>query len=380
MSLLLALIFSRFAGPYRLAYWSALIFYGLGSEYWAYIFGSYDLYVLLYLLGLNALLLAFIYGLRINVSDSVPILSQRGAKLIFILLIISTFILFYNEFGGVRDYLSLGRQSAYLVRQGGSPLFDLAIFISLLFGSRYISVESTYFMKVLLIVAIVFLFLIGDRRMSLLVFFPLFLWLAKKRKSTFVITGILLLCVFILVGISRSGVELISFSYKRVLPFIVPNEPWLVFSIYKDVCEEGIRFYGKSYIDAVALLSPSSLRPEGLMPLSKWYMYNWHYGLWKQGNTYAFSPVAEAYINFGVMGFLLALPLSIFAGYVLKKVTYILHPMTCLGVTSYWVFIYPRLSYSNLLKDSMYVAVFSILIICFIEFKGIINVRNSKSN
>lgn len=380
MSLLLALIFSRFVGPYRLAYWSALIFYGLGAEYWAYLFGAYDIYVLLYLLALNALLLAFIYGLCINVSVSVPLLTKREAKSIFIFLTISSFLLFINEFGGVEDYLSLGRQSAYLVRQGGSPLFDLAIFISLLFGARYITVESTFLVKALLIAMIAFLFLIGDRRMSLLVLFPLFLRLAKKKKSTFVIIGSMLLSIFSFVGIYRSGAQFTLSDYHLIVPFIVPNEPWLVLNIFKDVCEEGIRFYGKSYIDAVALLLPSSLRPEGLMPLSKWYMYNWHFGLWKKGSTYAFSPVAEAFGNFGGLGFLLALPLSTLAGYILKKVTYLLNPITCIGVTSYWVFIFPRLSYSNLLKDSMYVAVFSILIICFVELKGIVNVRNSRNS
>ncbi len=116
------------------------------------------------------------------------------------------------------------------------------------------------------------------------------------------------------------------------------------------------------------------------MPLSKWYMYNWHYGLWKKEVPMHSRLLQEAFGNFGGLGFLLALPLSTLAGYILKKVTYILNPITCIGVTSYWVFIFPRLSYSNLLKDSMYVAVFSILIICFVEFKGIINVRNSRNS
>jgi hypothetical protein len=91
-------------------------------------------------------------------------------------------------------------------------------------------------------------------------------------------------------------------------------------------------------------------------------MESFHPLLAKAGNTYAFSPVAELHLNWGYSGILITALLWFSLG---RAYAYILNVFAYRhveGLGSYWVFIFPRLSFSNALKDLLFLTVFVVIV------------------
>jgi hypothetical protein len=62
---------------------------------------------------------------------------------------------------------------------------------------------------------------------------------------------------------------------------------------------------GASYLDAIGVTVPRFIWPDRPMAAGEWYAAHFYPERWETGGAYGFSPVAEAYWNFGIFGVLL---------------------------------------------------------------------------
>jgi hypothetical protein len=64
--------------------------------------------------------------------------------------------------------------------------------------------------------------------------------------------------------------------------------------------------YGGTYLSAAAVAVPSLLWPGRPLATGEWYASDFYPGVWEVGGAFAFSPVAEAWLNLGMAGVWLA--------------------------------------------------------------------------
>jgi oligosaccharide repeat unit polymerase len=60
--------------------------------------------------------------------------------------------------------------------------------------------------------------------------------------------------------------------------------------------------WGASYIEAIGVLVPQVIWPGRPLPAGEAYAADLYGSVWEQGGAYGFSPIAEAYMNFGAPG------------------------------------------------------------------------------
>ncbi|HEU4880560.1 MAG TPA: O-antigen polymerase, partial [Gemmatimonadaceae bacterium] len=60
--------------------------------------------------------------------------------------------------------------------------------------------------------------------------------------------------------------------------------------------------WGSTYVTEFAVLVPRVLWPDRPLSLSEWYAARFYPEVWSEGGAFSFSPVAEAYLNFGLAG------------------------------------------------------------------------------
>lgn len=88
--------------------------------------------------------------------------------------------------------------------------------------------------------------------------------------------------------------------------------------IVTDVPREYPFLWGRSYLNAIVGLLPSRLLPWEVENLSRWYVRTYYPDTWQSGGGRGFSQIAEAYMNFGLLG-----PAVVFfiAGWHLRRVS-----------------------------------------------------------
>lgn len=362
MSLILALVFGRFLNNLRIPFVLSLLFYGGTAEYWAYHYKEYSLLLLGYLVVLALLLFVFCWAANDIGRNGVP--GSVGAHLVF--FIITALLAFYfvrRDYGGLGNILNMNRASFYLLRQEGNPLFDVCLF-SALSQFAILYRKSSRWLFFIILLPLVFLVLsLGDRRILLLLIFPLIYRSGNSIYSTRTIVIVVFTTIFfLLTGIWRIN-NSFDFSFLQsveIVKLLIPNESWLVYGIFNDIYHDVSEYmYGFTYIEGLLLMIPDFLWDFDIEPLSKWYVRIWHHELWKNGNTVAFSIVGELFLNWGLLfalGFLPIIFISRLLAHVLNQIYGYIWP----SIFAYWVFILPRLSFSNILKD------FSFLLIIWI--------------
>jgi len=198
-----------------------------------------------------------------------------------------------------------------------------------------------------------------------------------KRFSapTMAAMALLLVAAGGVIGILRSGVGSIQgMPMAQVLAVANPanSEFGATLTTIGDVVaavpsEESYRF-GGTYVDAVALLVPRFLwddRPQGA---SEWYVERFYPRVADEGGGFAFSPIAEAYLNFGTAGvvvvfFLIGLMFGVF-DWLLRSPHGLSVPLTTVyGVSAVWVFLFSRLDSATLLKTVLLITIGQVVLI-----------------
>jgi hypothetical protein len=114
---------------------------------------------------------------------------------------------------------------------------------------------------------------------------------------------------------------------------------------------------GATYLAAPGLLVPSAIWPSRPLGAGEWYAATFYADVRARGGAFAFSPVAEAYLNFGPAGVVVIFAL---AGIVLARLERraVTHLWTAWGIAGYavvapWVLMSPRLDAATALKSGV---------------------------
>ena len=115
--------------------------------------------------------------------------------------------------------------------------------------------------------------------------------------------------------------------------------------------------FGTTYVEAVGVVVPRFIWPNRPLAAGEWYAAEFYPSVWQSGGAYGFSPIAEAFLNFGVAGVFL---LGLFFGMLLHRWEDTVAASTGndprFGVISYalatpWLAFMWRLDFASVLKN-----------------------------
>ncbi len=166
--------------------------------------------------------------------------------------------------------------------------------------------------------------------------------------------------------IKKSNIQWLDLSYgESAGHYIVFND------ILKNM-DKVDRLYGLSYLKAPLTLVPGAINPDRYEGLSIWFVKKFYPDTAKKGGGFAFSFVAESFINFGpigplFIGFLLGLLLAKLWKITIFKFRTALS-FACYMLVIFFIFTLPRIDFSSGFKE-LFLSVFLPLSCIFITSK-----------
>ena len=327
---------------------------------------------------------------------------------LYISLIFSVilYFIYLHKLGGIASYLSAKRLFIYKHNQG-LGIYGVGILILkavwILFIAKFLmnyystghkkridKVRLLWFILLNLlglILFIVFNLAIGDRRvlLGLIVSLVGILYLYRfVSNRVIVVIGLVLLIFFQVFSklrhLSNNPGKMIEFAKNKW------QIEWLDLSsgesaghyiVFNDILknkEKLDKMYGLTYIKAPLIIVPKFVYPDRYQGLSYWFVNKFYPGTAKRGGGFAFSIVAEAYLNFGFLGtFFIGLIFGIIFAriWIVTMFKY----KTALSQTIYmllllFIITLPRADFSAILKEST-ISIFLPLAVIFVVSKAL---------
>jgi len=207
----------------------------------------------------------------------------------------------------------------YLLLRGLGPLLSglTAVIIggSILFlsGLRRGRPRTTIAVAVLVLGALAVWTMILESRSALVQMMLVFLIIRHTSGRRLRALGIVAIAVLLLTGGMLFGYARGAAAHLGDLPFWVFNPANHEFGAAIGTVADIIHHvpaaidyrYGLTYLSAPGVLVPLFLWPGRPLAPGEWYVATLYPNVWMSGGAYAFSPVAEAYLNFGIGGVLI---------------------------------------------------------------------------
>ena len=126
--------------------------------------------------------------------------------------------------------------------------------------------------------------------------------------------------------------------------------------------------FGATYFEIPAILVPKVFWPDRPQGAGNWYASRFYTSYWESGGGYAFSPIAEAYLNFGPLGIVISFfGIGVVLGALERKLIHhcglSLWVTIAYAVTVPYILMFFRLDAATLVK-SLGVAVLGPLLVC----------------
>jgi oligosaccharide repeat unit polymerase len=131
--------------------------------------------------------------------------------------------------------------------------------------------------------------------------------LGRSRRAAWLVgAGVVLLLSVPITSYLRAGGDVSQLSMDRVNPasYEFGSSYLTLVDIVGRVSESDDLRLGSTYLSAIGVLVPRALWPDRPKSLPEWYVTTHYQSLARAGGGLAFSPVAEAYMNFGLGGVL----------------------------------------------------------------------------
>lgn len=162
MTILIAFLLTRFLRIFRLPFVLSLTFYGGLTEYWAYVYNEYDLYVTVYIILLGLTL--FIFG---KVAENIKVDGNRknleAHTVMFLVMIFFALYFVKRDYGGLGAILKMDRATFYFMRQGGHPLFDVCLFAALSQAAMLLRIQRGIMLFAIFVPLVALILFLGDR-------------------------------------------------------------------------------------------------------------------------------------------------------------------------------------------------------------------------
>ncbi|MDX2060512.1 MAG: O-antigen polysaccharide polymerase Wzy [Gemmatimonadales bacterium] len=179
-------------------------------------------------------------------------------------------------------------------------------------------------------------------------------------KAILVGIGSVGLAAGLLVGVLRAGIDLRGVEASILLAGVNPanaefGAPLPTIGDVMDLVpkEEHFRL-GETAVGALGTVVPGWIWPERPGGAGAWYVERLYPDFADIGGAYAFSPVAEAYLNFGVLGVVLGFLLVGFSVGSLQEWSreprLPLSRLVLLAVATPWILLFPRLDLATFVK------------------------------
>ncbi len=197
----------------------------------------------------------------------------------------------------------------------------------------------------------------------------------RLRTATLVALTAALVVTGVIVGVFRAGIGNVSqLEVGQLLSIANPanSEFGATLTTIGDVvaavpAEEPFR-YGRTYLDAIGLLVPKFMWPDRPRGASEWYVDRFYPMIADDGGGFAFSPVAEAYLNFGRFG---VVTVFLVIGAVFGLFDWLLRSQRAMsmqlaslyGVVAVWVVLFSRLDAATFLKTVVVITLGQVAII-----------------
>lgn len=338
---------------------------------------------------------------------------SKWVLLVSMLFSVVLYLIYLSKLGGISAYLSADRMDIYKNNQGlgiyGVGILILktvwVIILSKFMMNYYSEGSNNKITNIKLWIFILinilgfvgfamFNLVIGDRRVLLGLILGLLgiLYLYKYISNRTIIIFSLILLVFFQVfsklrHLSNNPAEMVKFAQKEW------TIEWLDLSngesgghyvVFNDILNnkhEINTLYGMSYIKSPLIIVPKFIYPNRYEGLSKWFVKKFYPGTAKKGGGFAFSIVAEAYMNFGFWGTLFV---GFIFGVISAKIWFItmFKYKTALSYSIYMLLVLfiitmPRGDFSSLIKES-FISIFLPIMVIFIVSKAL-NLKTGSS-
>ncbi len=188
-----------------------------------------------------------------------------------------------------------------------------------------------------------------------------------------VVVGSVLFVGGLLVGVTRAGVRSVADLDPALLLRVMNpanSEFGATIPTVGDVAEavpgqEPYR-WGATYLGAMGVLIPRAIWPARPQGAAEWYVARFYPDVADAGGAFAFSPVAEAYLNFGqwgvVVGFLL---IGLLVGLVDRHLRHGGSPAQAIGygICVYLLFVFSRLDSATVLKSYVLIPAAQVMVL-----------------
>lgn len=256
-------------------------------------------------------------------GSAAPRLSYRTSRPVALLLIVLgaiCFALLVEQLGGLERIGELSYADRYLAMRGkglvrvGVDLIFLGGIIYYASLGRWAPPWRRWLIVTLLAVAFSVLFLVEQRRMAIFQLLVTFLVLRhtivrRIPKSTVIFLGLFVLGAGLFQGVYRglsepslSGLSQVSSSAFNLANSEFGYPTLTVADVLARVPRETGWLGGRSYLESVGVLVPSAIWPDRPQPLGERYVAEFYTDYWKRGGGFGFTPVGEAFWNWGTLG------------------------------------------------------------------------------
>lgn len=223
--------------------------------------------------------------------------------------------------GGISQLSALSYGNRYLVAQGQGIALSGIQWMSVAGFTLYLcSLRSprTRLLRVMVlgIVALLFVWTIVIGSRGALV--QTFMGLAVLKQTSdrplsttrLVILGGIVALAAMVFGVVGRSFTAVNFRAVSAVPLTALNPANAEFGsgigtiadMIRSVPNEEPFRWGSTYVTEFAVLVPRVLWPNRPLSLSEWYAARFYPEVWSEGGAFSFSPVAEAYLNFGFAG------------------------------------------------------------------------------